>query len=418
MDSYTGGIASPRIPSLIAAGGLSALFQPIVHLDSGSIVGYEALTRGPRGSALEMPTALFTVARAEGTGGELDRACREAALAAAVAGGLEEDDLLFLNVEPSTLDRGGALDRFGEENLHRVSVVVELTERSLTTRPAEVLSAVTWLRHRGCRIALDDVGIDPRSVALMPFVSPDLIKLDMRLVQDRIDPQIAARTLNAIGAEAERSGATLVAEGIETEQHLERARSLGAILGQGWLFGKPGPLDPPERRGAPIVFPKTDPDTSARTTPFERLTARRPPRRGRHELLLSLSRQLEDEVAALRGEAILVSNFQASQFMTPLTLARYEELATEAALVAALGPGMSIEPGRGIRGADIPIDDDLHDEWDVTVVGPHFAAAFAAREIGDPTESGEREFEYLLTYDRNTAIDAAASLLRRVLRSD
>lgn len=418
MKPRRGDLASPQIPQLIADGGLSALFQPIVHLDSGAIVGYEALSRGPAGTAVELPAALFATARQEGTGGELDRACREVALAAAVAGGLDADDLLFLNVEPSTLDQGGALDRFGEEQLHRVSLVVELTERSLTTRPAEVLSAVSWLRHRGCRIALDDVGIDPRSLALMPFVAPDLIKLDMRLVQDKIDPLIAARTLNAIGAEVERSGATLVAEGIETDGHLERARSLGAILGQGWLFGKAGPLEPPARRGAPIVIPKTDADAFGRTTPFQRLTARRPPRRGAHGLVLSLSRQLEDEVAALRGEAILVSNFQASRFMTPRTLERYEELAANAALVAALGPGMSAEPGRGIRGADISPDDDLHDEWDVTVVGPHFAAAFAARELDEPTNGGEREFEYLLTYDRDTAIDAASSLLRRVLRSD
>lgn len=417
MESDTTPSAAPRIPGLIAEGGLSSLFQPIVHLDSGSVVGYEALARGPAGTALEMPAALFAAARSEGTGGELDRACRESAIAGAVAGGLDAEDLLFLNVEPSTLDQGGALDRFGEEHLHRVSVVVELTERSLTTRPAEVLSAVSWLRQRGCRIALDDVGIDSRSIALMPFVSPDLIKLDMRLIQDRIDPSIAARTLNAIGAEAERSGATLVAEGIETERHLERARSLGAALGQGWLFGRPAPLDPPARRGAPIAIPKTDAEHSRLTTPFQRLTARRPPRRGDHALVLSLSRQLEDEVAALRGEAILVSNFQASRFLTPSTLARYEDLATDAALVAALGPGMSTEPGRNIRGADIATDDDLHDEWDVTVIGPHFAAAFAARELNEPTKNGEREFEYLLTYDREAAIDAAASLLRRVLRS-
>ena len=49
--------------------------------------------------------------------------------------------------------------------------------------------------------------------------------------------------INAVRAEAERSGAVILAEGIETEAHLRRAEAIGARLGQGWLFGRPGPLD-------------------------------------------------------------------------------------------------------------------------------------------------------------------------------
>ena len=119
-------------------------------------------------------------------------------------------------------------------------MVVELTERALTDRPAEVLAAVAWLRERGCGIALDDVGVDERSLALMPFLAPDVIKLDMSLIQARGATPVAARVLNAVAAEAERSGAVLLAEGIETEEHLARARAVGATLGQGWLFGRPG----------------------------------------------------------------------------------------------------------------------------------------------------------------------------------
>jgi EAL domain-containing protein (putative c-di-GMP-specific phosphodiesterase class I) len=403
------------ISGLIAERRLCMHFQPVVHLDSGGIVGYEALARGPVGTPLEMPAGLFAAARGEGLDGRLDQVCREIALKEAVEGGLGLDDLLFLNVEPSTLSLGGPFDRLAELHLDRVSVVVELTERMLTVRPAEVLAAVAWLRERGCRIALDDVGTDPRSLALMPFVSPDLIKLDMRVIQERIDPLVAARTLNAIRAEVERSGAILVAEGIETPQHLERARSVGAVLGQGWLFGRPAPLDPPEARGAPVEVPRRGPDRLDGLTPFGRLATNRAPDRGGFGLVLSLSRQLEDEVESLRGEAILVSNFQEDRFLTDGTLARYEELAQTAALVAALGPGMNSRPGVGVRGADIRHDDALRAEWDVTVVGSHFAAAFAAREMPEDA-TGERRFEYLLSYDRAAAIDSVAVLLRHVLR--
>ena len=92
-------------------------------------------------------------------------------------------------------------------------MVVELTERALTDRPAEVLAAVAALREHGCGIALDDVGVDKRSLALMPFVAPDVIKLDMSLIQQRGTSPSAARVLNAVAAEAERSGARLLAGG-------------------------------------------------------------------------------------------------------------------------------------------------------------------------------------------------------------
>ena len=93
--------------------------------------------------------------------------------------------------------------------------------------------------------SLDDVGIDERSLALMPFLAPDVIKLDMSLIQERRPTPASARVLNSVAAEAERTGAVLLAEGIDTEAHLARARAVGATLGQGWYFGRPGALPAP-----------------------------------------------------------------------------------------------------------------------------------------------------------------------------
>ena len=74
--------------------------------------------------------------------------------------------------------------------------------------------------------------------------------------------------LNAVAAEAERSGALLLAEGIETEEHLARARAVGATLGQGWLFGRPGPLPPACARDAVDRLPLLPP--VARSPPARR----------------------------------------------------------------------------------------------------------------------------------------------------
>ena len=97
----------------------------------------------------------------------------------------------------------------------------------------------------------------------MPFVRPDVIKLDLRLVQANPDVAIAG-IVNAVNAERERSGAVILAEGIEHEEHLTTARALGATLGQGWLFGRPDNL--PMGRPAPAGIPTlSDPRPASRT---------------------------------------------------------------------------------------------------------------------------------------------------------
>ena len=293
--------------------------------------------------------------------------------------------------------------------------MVEFTERALAARPAEVLAAVAWLRHRGCGIALDDVGIDRRSLALMPLLSPDVIKLDMSLIQDRAPSREMARVLNAVGAEAERSGAVLLAEGIETEAHFARARAVGATLGQGWLFGRPGAL--PATDGAvrctPVPLRFDAPESHL--TPFELIADHRRLRRGDKRLLLALSMQLEAEAAALGGETVVLATFQDARFFTPRTRARYARLAESAALVGALGHGLAGEPGPGIRGAALGRDEALRGEWDVAVIGPHFAGAFVARDLGDQGADGDRRFDFFVTYERELVVAAARTLMSRIV---
>jgi EAL domain-containing protein (putative c-di-GMP-specific phosphodiesterase class I) len=396
---------------IIAGDGLRAVYQPIVDLDTHAPVAYEALARGPQGSPLESPAALFGQAASAGVLAELDRAARTTAVEGALAAGLRPPHTLFLNVEPSTVDGSGTL--LGHE-AGRLRVIVELTERALTERPAEVLAAVGWLRERGCGIALDDVGIDERSLALMPFLAPDVIKLDMSLIQERRPSRVTARVLNAVAAEAERSGATLLAEGIETEAHLARARAVGATLGQGWYFGRPGPLPAAPSPPATAV-PLRASTTEHALTPFDLIADRRRLRRGDKRLLLALSRQLEDEALGLGGEAVVLATFQDARFFTTASRAKYERLAEHAALVGALGRGLEPEPAPCVRGADLARDETLRGEWDVAVVSPHFAGAFVARDLGDDGPDADRRFDYFVTYERELVVAAARTLMARIV---
>lgn len=403
------------VADLVDRRGVRSSYQPLVDLYSGETVGYEALARGPVGSRLERPDLLFEAARVAGIEREVEWECQRAALQGAIDAGLANGQALFVNVEPRLLrtERPGHVAALLDEALERFSVFAEFTERSLTDRPAEVLAAVQRLRERGVGIALDDVGADPRSLALMPFLAPDVIKLDLCLVQENPTRQVA-EIVHAISAEAERTGALVLAEGIETEQHRQTALALGARYGQGWLFGRPGELHPAASAiESPISRPARA-EHSAHASPFEVVAACRPIRRGTKRLLLSLSLQIEAQAVGLGASAVILSTFQEAELFTAKTAARYSRLAQHAALAGALGVGLSEHPAPGVRGVAIEHVDPLRGEWDVTVIAPHFAMAFVARELGDSGADMERRFDFATTYDRDLAIAAARALMSRV----
>jgi len=397
---------------LLAERSVRTVFQPLVALDSGQVLGFEALARGPAGSALERPDLLFAAARRGRRLRDLDIACRAAALQAARSAGLAAPYRLFLNAEPEALDgwRPGP-----EHEQLPLTVVLELTERALTSQPAQLLQTVARVRALGWGVALDDVGADPASLALLPLVQPDVIKLDLALVQNRPSAHIAA-VVNAVNAEAERSGTVVLAEGIESAEHLRTARAFGATVGQGWYFGRPGPLPSPlpafsAAAPLPVVPRRAGSDDPS---PFALAAAQRPARAADKRLLIEISKQLEAQAYAAGDSAIVLAAFQDADFFTPATRRRYAGLVRSCSFVAALGQGMPAEPLPGLRGAVIGPGDPLLGEWDIAVLGPHFAACLVARDLGDTGPDMTRRFEFILSHDRELTIGVTASLMSRV----
>lgn len=394
----------------VALAGLRMLAQPIVELAGRQVVAYEALARGPVGHPLQEPMALFAAARVAGRLGEVDRACREAAVRDAAAAGFGPDLALFVNVEPASLDE----DDLVREPPAHLRLVVEVTERDLTRQPAALLAAVRRVRARGWGVAVDDVGADPRSLALLPLLRPDVVKLDLRLVQQQPDLAVA-ETVSAVAAYAERTGALVLAEGIETEVHARLAQSMGATLGQGWLFGRPSALPetlPAPRRPVRLVPRRAEVGPGGSV--MDAALRGREVARADKPLLIAMSKLLERQAAALGPTALVLGAFEEARFFTADTAVRYAELAQRVALVAALGAGMAGEPAVGVRGADLRVDDPVRGEWDIAVLSPHFAGALVARDLGDGGPDRQRRFDYLLTYDRDAVTDVAAALMGRV----
>lgn len=407
------------LDGILSRGGISPVFQPIVDLDSGAVVAYEALARGPEGP-LQSPAALFDAAREADRLAELDEACRAAAFRAAVAQRIFDPVPVFVNVEPSVLDSAPLDDllAIAEDAPGRLRVVLEITERALATRPAELLATVERVRALGWGIALDDVGAEAASLAFMPLLRPDVVKLDLSLVQRRPTPAVA-EIMNAVNAYAERSGALLLAEGIEDDEHLAMARGLGAGLGQGWLFGRPAAEVAPAVGSAGLdLGGGTAPDRRTVVSPFACLPSGTRLRRAPKRLLVEISKQLEREAMRLGESCVVASTFQHRHHFTPATAQRYRDLVARVGFVCGLGADLTHEVVEtsvpGLRAADLAPDDPVRGEWDVVVVSPHFSAALLARDLGETGPDMDRTFEYALTYRRDAVVDAAHGLLSRV----
>jgi EAL domain-containing protein (putative c-di-GMP-specific phosphodiesterase class I) len=280
---------------------IMSVYQPIVDLDDGTPVGYEALVRGAPGEPLQTPADLFGWAHQHDRLADLDWACRLSAVGGVLGDRLLAGTGLFVNVEPTISDVGSTvlLDRMQAlAEAGGVRLVVEITERRLGDDVGALLRFIDEVRDRGWAIAIDDVGADPASLALMPLLAPEVIKLDLKLIQARTTVD-TARIVNAVMAQAERTGAVVLAEGIETEKHQALAHSMGAHLGQGWLYGRPVAL-PEVPVARPLQLPpRTRPSTdTAPPTPWDLVRSNPGVRRARKPLLLAMSRHLEHHVLA------------------------------------------------------------------------------------------------------------------------
>lgn len=396
-----------------AAGqGVEPHFQRVVSLPDETVVGYEALARWP-GLRDVGPLDVFARARVNGTLDALDHHCVGSAAQAAMRGGATSGMLLLINVEPTTaaLDPGAAAKvTAAAEECH---LVFELTERELLTNPSALLRKVAALRAAGYSIALDDIGVHSDSLALLDLVAPDILKLDMQLVQNQPN-RLQARTIAAVIAHHERTGATILAEGIETDEHLEQALAYGATLGQGYRFGHPGDLlVPPQGSYRPAHT--TQSPLPARASAFDLAAGGLMTRAVRKPTVLQLSRHIEHLAAVADSPPIVLAAVQEAKYFTGLTVDVYLGLAERSPLVAVLGGGASRAPCPGVKWVSLDDGDPLLAEWGVVVLGPDMAAGLLARERPGAglSPDGEKRFDMVMTFDRARVTTAARCMLDR-----
>ena len=233
---------APSIEDLIARRDLSAVFQPIVDFDDGAILGYEGLIRGPAGSPLETPFALFAQANAEGCVIALERAAARTCIEAFAR--LACEGQLFLNFSAGALRQiadasDDTLAVLRHAGIEPGRIVIELTEQSAIPDVGSFLPVLATLRTAGAQFALDDYGTANASMNLWVRLQPDVVKIDRFFIHDIASDPLKFEAVRAMQHFANASGAKLVAEGIENEADLIVVRDMGIGCGQGYFFGRP-----------------------------------------------------------------------------------------------------------------------------------------------------------------------------------
>jgi len=242
--------ARERLEALIAKRRFSFAFQPIFDLGTGSACAYEALARFGRGRANgDPPDVVLARAHRFGLGVELERLLVAGAVAHLRR--LPRAATLAVNVGPGALlseEIGAALAGAAPRRL-----IVELTEHVAVADYPRLVESVGRLRERGIRLAIDDAGAGFASLMHILKLAPDFIKLDRQLISGiDLDP-VRQCLASSLGRFAHETGATLVAEGVETAAELAVLRDLGIDVVQGFHLARPariGALEQVTRRGA------------------------------------------------------------------------------------------------------------------------------------------------------------------------
>jgi EAL domain-containing protein (putative c-di-GMP-specific phosphodiesterase class I) len=214
---------SVQIARIVNEHLITPVYQPIVDLATGRVIGFEGLSRPAADTGFSDPGTMFTAAESAGRTVELDMACLQAVIAGARE--MPADQLLTINISPRTIEAphfstDALLSILNRHAIHPGRVVVELTEREKVEDITRLQSTLNAMKRAGLRIAADDVGAGNAGLRLLSQFRFDIVKIDLSLVQD---------------------GASVIAEGLETASQLRTIRELGMTAGQGYLLARPMP---------------------------------------------------------------------------------------------------------------------------------------------------------------------------------
>lgn len=233
-----------EIKQIIEEKWIRTVYQPIIQLSDGVIIGYEALSRGPEGSEFENPLALIEAAEDCEMTWDLDWIFRSLAIERAVE--MTSDHFLFINVDPKIIYDKTHSAGMTKEILDRMAmspdnIVFEITERSAIEDYEGFNRILKNYVQQGFNIAIDDAGAGFSGMNRIIETRPQFIKLDMAIIRGVDKDSFKQAIVKSFVQLSQNTNIKLIAEGIETKEELKMLIRLGVYAGQGYYLQKPSP---------------------------------------------------------------------------------------------------------------------------------------------------------------------------------
>lgn len=171
-----------ELEMILKKGEIITVYQPIVSLKDGSVIGYEALSRGPKNSSLQKPDKLFSAAQLHSRTWELEQLCRVKAIERAKD--LQKDKLLFINVDPHIFKddkfrKGFTKEFLAQHNMSPESIIFEITEKTSIEDYQSFRAALSNYIGQGYKIAIDDTGSGYSGLKMLTETKPHYVKIDI-----------------------------------------------------------------------------------------------------------------------------------------------------------------------------------------------------------------------------------------------
>lgn len=226
--------ARQRVEHVLHRRELDFALQPVIDLDTGRLVGTEALARFRDGRS---PDVWLNEAAETGQGLALDKLAFTTAVR--LLGRLPARCYLSVNATPDLIADGHLAEWLAGQHAPLERLVIEVTEHAKISSYAELHLRLAQLRERGVRIAVDDTGAGYASFNHVLQLRPDIIKIDRSLIVNVTDDAARRSLVTALVLLALDLQATVVAEGVETASELTTLASLGVDCAQGYLLARP-----------------------------------------------------------------------------------------------------------------------------------------------------------------------------------
>ena len=231
-----------KLKKIITERQFNIIFQSVVSLTNGEIIGYEALTRGPEGSLFYNPELLFEEAKKANLLWELEKVTRISAIEK--FNSFRSDKLLFLNVDPEIIKdehfiKGTTKEVLEFYGINPSNLIFEITEKTAIRDYKAFKNVIDHYKIQGYKIAIDDVGAGYSGLSAIGEIKPHYVKIDMSLIRNIDKDNFKKAIVKALVEFANNTNIKLISEGIETIDELYTLIEIGVHLGQGFLLAKP-----------------------------------------------------------------------------------------------------------------------------------------------------------------------------------